>query len=132
MTAPDLTNERLRQIIEAAGKATPGPWEWHRYDYGSVVTATNGPRATRFIVRDDATHIANCDPATIAATAGEIVRLRDETAMWARLHRDTWNAIPDRFKLSPTDGGGGGETPFAIANMVEAIARQALGGHHEP
>jgi hypothetical protein len=79
MTAPDLTNERLAAIIEAAGKATPGPWKTkpgaNSHCFGVTIAAPSDP-GLAFSDGPDATHIANCDPQTIAAMAGEIVRLR--------------------------------------------------------
>lgn len=52
----------------------------------------------------------------------EIVGLRDRAEQHDRSDEQVWQAIPDEFKLSPTDGGGV-DTHFAIVDMAKEIER---------
>lgn len=71
---------------------------------------------------DKGTGPARLDRESVRALINEIERLRARDEQHYRSVKQAWQAIPDEFKLSPTDGGGIDEH-LAIADMAKEIER---------
>ena len=89
----DLTDDMLRELVMLAGKATPGPWDTDEPNIvysmtggGCVYLAnTEGLDTSVQQCRDDASFIAAANPATVAALASELLKLREAVKPFAAL-----------------------------------------------
>lgn len=123
----DLTNERLAAIIEAAGKELRRVCDCERGHNGMGLAGRECDCGPPLVMPD---------PATIAAMAGEIVKLRAERDT-AALHGYT-TAVNDltvfRVKISdPLDRHFETIKQFCLDTLNRNLRamRQALGGHHD-
>ncbi len=66
-----MTTDDLRALLDAAGKATPGKWEFDDGDGYSVCRIWAGRRSLARLVGDDAQ--AEADAAYIAAASPDVV-----------------------------------------------------------
>lgn len=111
-----ITNERLRTMIDAAAKATSGPWLPEKHTFSDYVVATIPEAPTLPVARldksdarptrlEDAAHIANMDPATTIRICKELLDLRNERADAARRYntcsRDGCSATLDHLPRRP-------------------------------
>lgn len=85
-----VTDELLAELEEAAGNATPGPWNYDgsyvctmRQEGGAVYVESWNPIADALLSKN-VKYIASANPATIAALTAELRRLRAENADLAK------------------------------------------------
>lgn len=110
MTQDRVTEERLREMLAGAAKATPGRWTVSRLMSSMVVTAQRWRICV--ISRWDeanARHIAACDPQTITSLITELLELRSEASRVP----EGWKLVP----VEPTDAmTAAGFSPFLAAH----------------
>ena len=96
MTNPHISDERLAAVEAGLEGVTPGPWGWDGSEVG--------------VTKKDASHIANCDPDTIASL---IARLEAAEADVDQLRVSLEHAVEIIEKHVPIDalGEGGGICP---------------------
>ena len=77
---PNVTEERVREMLAAAEKATPGPWSVRMYSGTSTLRMVTDPGRKGMCIEavpgDTADFIANCDPQAIYSILTELLAAR--------------------------------------------------------
>lgn len=98
-----LTDERLKELLAACEKATPGPWEKQNGTdvYTHIVRGPNhryimaAPQGSRGQESADASYVAACDPQTITALIQELLSLRQKDGEMVEAVREAQDVLAE-------------------------------------